>query len=174
MERLTGKQIWKLRTKHGRNRIFGDAALLWDEACMYFDWCDRHPRNRVELVKYKGCYEEAEVPLCRMYSMHGLTCYLGVSGSYFRTAKGELREKKEKGKASVADVELLDTIERIEQIIQTEQIEGAAVGQYATQLVNRLNGLSDNVNVTNNQPVVRVSVRDAETDAYLAELNDLL
>lgn len=174
MERLTGNQLWKLRTKHGRDRLFGDAALLWDEACKYFDWADRHPREKVELVKYKGAASEAEVPLGRMYSMHELTAYLGVSGSYFRTAKGELREKIEKGKATVAEVELLETIERIEGIIQAEQISGAAVGIYATQLVNRLNGLSDNVNVTNNQPVVKVSVRDAETDGYLAELDDLL
>ncbi|MCC8089120.1 MAG: DNA-packaging protein [Rikenellaceae bacterium] len=174
MERLTGNQLWKLRTKHGRDRLFGDAALLWDEACKYFDWADRHPREKVELVKYKGEASEAEVPLGRMYSMHELTVYLGVSGSYFRTAKGELREKIEKGKATAAEVELLETIERIEGVIQADQISGAAVGIYATQLVNRLNGLSDNVNVTNNQPVVKVSVRDAETDGYLAELDDLL
>lgn len=174
MERLTGKQLWRLRTKHGRNKIFSDAALLWDEACKYFDWCDRHPRPSVELVKYKGDYEEAEIPLLRMYSMHGLTCYLGVSGGYFRAAKANLREKIDKGKATAAEVELLEMIERIEQTIQAEQIEGAAVGQYAPQLVNRLNGLSDNVNVTSNQPVVRVSVRDAETDGYLTELEDLL
>lgn len=174
MERLTGNQLWKLRTKHGRDRLFGDAALLWDEACKYFDWADRHPREKVELVKYKGEASEAEVPLGRMYSMHELTVYLGVSGSYFRTAKGELREKIEKSKATAAEVELLETIERIEGVIQADQISGAAVGIYATQLVNRLNGLSDNVNVTNNQPVVKVSVRDAETDGYLAELDDLL
>lgn len=141
---------------------------------MYFDWCDRHPRYRSELVKYKGAYEEAEVPLCRMYSMRRLALYLGVSGSYFRTAKSELREKVEKETATSAEVELLETIERIELTIQAEQIEGAAVGQYATQLVNRLNGLSDNVNVTNNQPIIKVSVRDSETDGYLAELDDLL
>ncbi len=174
MERLTGRQLWKLRAKHGRNRIFGNAAVLWDEACRYFDWCDRHPREKTELVKYKGAAEEVAVPLGHMYSMHELTVFLGVSGSYFRTAKGELRDKVEKRKATAAEVELLETIERIEGIIQAEQIGGAAVGIYATQLVNRLNGLSDNVNVTNSQPVVKVSVRDAETDAYLTELNDLL
>jgi hypothetical protein len=174
MERLKGNQLWKLRTKHGRDRLFSDAALLWDEACKYFDWCDRHPRSKAELVKYKGDYEEAGVPLGHMYSMHELTVYLGVSSSYFRTAKSELRDKIEKCKNTAAEAGLLEMIERIEGIIQADQISGAAVGVYATQLVSRLNGLSDNVNVTNNQSVVKVSVRDAETDGYLAELDGLL
>jgi hypothetical protein len=172
--RLTGNQLWKLRTRHGRNRLFGDAAVLWEEACKYFDWCDRHPRTNVELVKYKGGYEEAEVPVLRMYSMQGLTSYLRVSESYFRTVKAGIRERIEKGKAAAAEVELLDVIESIERTIRADQIEGAAVGQYAGNLVNRLNGLSDNVNVTNSRPVIKISVRNAETEGYLKELDDLL
>lgn len=174
MGRLTGNQLWRLRTKHGRSRIFGDPAILWEEACNYFDWCDRHPWEKTELVKHQGVATEAEVPLGRPYSVDGLTVYLGVSSSYFRTAKSELREKIEKGKATTAETELLEMIERIEQTIRTQQIEGAAVGVFSTSLVNRLNGLSDNVNVTKDQPIVKVSVRDSETDRYLSELDDLL
>ncbi len=175
MEKLTGNQFWRLRTKHGPDRLFGDAALLWEEACKYFDWCDRHPRNRVELVKYQGEYEEAEVPLGRMYSMQGLTRYLGVSDSYFRMSKISLREKIEKATATAAEIELLGVIERIESTVQTDQIEGAAVGIYAGNLVNRLNGLSDNVNVSNNgEAVVRVTVRDQKTADNMDKLDDLL
>ena len=175
MERLIGNKLWKLRTKHGRDRLFGDAALLWEEACKYFDWCDRHPWERSELVKYKGEAVEAAVPLGRPYSMDGLTVFLGVSGSYFRTAKNELRDKIEKGKASPSEAELLDMIERVEQTIRTQQIEGAAVGIFSTGLVARLNGLSDNVNVSNSgEAVVRVTVRDKETASHLDELENLL
>lgn len=171
---MAGNQFWKLRSKHGRDRLFGDASLLWKEACRYFEWADRTPRERVELVKYKGEASEVGVPVGHMYSMHELTVYLGVSGGYFRMAKRELREKIEKGKAKPSEVELLETMERIEGVIQAEQIGGAAVGLYAPQLVNRLNGLTDNVNVTNGRPVVKVSVRDAETEAYLQKLDDAL
>lgn len=173
-DRLTGRQLWRLRTKHGRSRLFGDASLLWDEACKYFEWCDNHPWLKAELVKYMGDASEAEVPLGRPYSMDGLTVYLGVSGSYFRSAKSGLREKVETGKASAAETELLETIERIEQTIRTQQIEGAAVGVFNPGLVARLNGISDNVSVTNNQPIVKVSVRDTETDKYMTDLEDLL
>jgi hypothetical protein len=174
MAPLKGIQYWKLRAKHGPDRLFGDADLLWEEACEYFDWCDRHPRNKVEIVKYCKHYEKAEIPLGRMYSMQGLTRYLGVSDSYFRTVKAGLRDRIEKGKARPSEIELLSAIENIERTIQTDQIEGAAVGIYSGSLVNRINGLSDHVNVMNSQAVVKVSVRDAETDGYLSELDDLL
>lgn len=174
-ERLTGNQFWKLRTKHGRDKLFGDAALLLEEAYKYFDWCDRHPREKIELVKYKGMYEEAEVPIGRPYSMDGLTVYLGVSGSYFRTAKRQLSDKVEAGKATTADIEILEAIERIEQIVRTQQIEGAAVGIFSPNLIARLNGLADKQDITSQgAAVMKVTVRDQKTNDCLNELNDLL
>jgi hypothetical protein len=173
-EHLRGNKFWKLRTKHGTDRIFGDAALLWEEASKYFDWCDRNPRYKVEIVKYKDGYEEAELPKGRAYTMLGLTLFLGVSEAYFRRAFADLREKEEKGTASAAELELLNTIERICQVIKTDQIEGAAVGLYSSGIISRLNGLSDNMNVHSTQPIVRVTVRDAEAERYLKELEDLL
>lgn len=174
-ERLTGNQFWKLRTKHGRDKIFGDAAVLLEEAYLYFDWCDRHPWEKTELVKYKGDYNEADIPLGRPYTMDGLTYYLGVSGSYFRTAKDSLKEKKEFGKATPSEIELLEAIEMIEQAIRTQQIEGAAVGVFSANLVARINGIADKQDITTNgMPAVRVSVRDRETEEDIDELNELL
>ena len=173
--RLTGNQFWKLRSKHGRDKLFCDAGLLLEEAYAYFDWCDRHPWEKTELVKYKGDYEEADVPLGRPYTMDGLTYYLGVSGSYFRSAKGNLREKMEKGRATTAEVDLLEAIEMIEQAIRTQQIEGAAVGVFSTNLVARINGLADNTNIASaGEAVLRVTVRDQETADNMDLLDDLL
>lgn len=175
MTRLTGNQFWKLRTKHGRDKLFSDAATLLEEAYLYFDWCDRHPIYTVELVKYKGNYEEADVPHERPYTMADLTRYLGVSGSYFRSAKSNLREKIEKGKAVTTEVELLDAMEMIEQVIQSQQISGAMVGLFNPAIVARLNGLADKRDITTNgAPVVHVSVRDQKTEDDLSELDDLL
>lgn len=174
MARLTGNQFWKLRTKHGRDKLFSDAATLLEEAYAYFDWCDRHPWEKTELVKYKGDYEEAEVPLGRPYTMDGLTYYLGVSGSYFRTAKTALKEKTDKGKATPSEIELLETIELIEQVVRNQQIEGAAVGVFSSNLVARINGLADTQNIKNDQPIANIIVRDRETAEDLDELESLL
>ena len=174
-ERLTGNQLWRLRTKHGRDKLFGDAALLLEEAYKYFDWCDRHPWEKVELVKYKGGYEEAHVPLGRPYTMDGLTIYLGVSGSYFRTAKRQLLEKMEAGRATTDEIELIGAIERIEHIVRSQQIEGAALGIFSPGLVARLNGIADKQDITSKgATVMKVTVRDSKTDDDLEVLKSLL
>lgn len=175
MEKLTGNQFWKLRTKHGRDKLFSDASVLLEEAYAYFDWCDRHPQNKVELVKYKGDHEEAEVPLGRPYSVDGFTCYLRVSKGYFWSAKANLRDKIERGKATTSEVELLETIELIEQMIRTQQIDGAMVGIFNANLTARLNGIADRQDITTNgAPVVRVTVRDKNTDDDMQRLEEFL
>jgi len=174
MPGLEGNQFWKLRTIHGRSRLFSDAKILLEEAHKYFNWCDNNPLNKNELVKYKGKATTSEVPLMRPYSMDGLCTFLGVSGTYFRTAKRELSEKTERKTATGAEAELLEVIEMIEQTIRTQQIEGAAVGVFSANLVARINGLADNQNVNNTQPIVSVSVRDSQTAKNLDKLNDIL
>lgn len=171
---LKGHQLWKNRSKHGREKLFNDAAVLLEEAYAYFDWCDRTPWEKAELVKYKGDYEEASVPIGRPYTLSGLMVYLGVSVGYYRGAMANIREKIDKNRASSGEIELLEAFELIEQIVRTQQIEGAAVGVFSPNLVARLNGLADNQKVTTDQPVISVSVRDKETAADLDELDDLL
>lgn len=175
MERLTGNQLWKLRTKHGRDKLFSSGAILREEAIKYFDWCDRHPWLKTELVKYKGDFEEAEVPLGRPYTVDGLTVYLGVAHSYFRSAKGNIIDKRERARATAEDLDVLDAIEWIEQVVRTQQVEGAAVGVFNTNLVARLNGIADNVNQNSTgEAVLRVTVRDQATADNLDALEDLL
>lgn len=170
-----GNQLWKLRAKSGRDKLFSDAATLLEEAYAYFEWCDTHPRYRAELVKYQGAADEVGVTLERPYTMDGLTRYLGVSGGYFRAAKANLRDKIDRGKAAPEEIELLEAMESIEQIVRTQQIEGALVGIFSANLVARLNGIADNTNVANSGgTVLRVTVRDRETTDVLKELEDLL
>ena len=38
-----GNEFWKLRSKHGRDKIFSDPNMLWEAACEYFQWCQDNP-----------------------------------------------------------------------------------------------------------------------------------
>lgn len=175
ISKLVGNKFWKLRTKHGRDKLFSDSVTLTGEAFSYFDWCDRHPWEKTELVKYQGYASEAEVPLGRPYTMDGLTYYLGVSGAYFRAAKSNLKDKIERQKATPEEVELLEAIYLIEQVIRTQNIEGAAVGVFSANLVARIHNIAENVNSNNTgDAVLRVTVRDQTTADNLAALDDLL
>lgn len=46
-----GNQFWKLRSKHGRDRLFETPDLLWEAATEYFNWVDAHPWYKVEAIK---------------------------------------------------------------------------------------------------------------------------
>lgn len=172
--KLIGNQFWKLRTTHGKDKIFGDPETLMGEALLYFDWCDRNPMHRVELVKYEGSASEVKVPLGRPYTMDGLTVYLGVTGGYFRAAKGHIKGKIEAGKASETDRALLETMETIEQICREQNVSGAAVGLFKEGLIARIHGIADKVENHNTSPIVQVVVRDQATADRLTELEDLL
>lgn len=175
MGSIAGNKFWKNRTKHGRAKIFESAELLRSEACAYFHWCDTHPWYRTELVKYKGYADEQDIPLGRPYSMEGLTVYLAISGSYFRTARTALREKVENKTATEEEIDLLDAIEWIEAVVRTQNIEGAAVGVFNSNLISRIHQIAENVNQNNTgDAVLRVSVRDQKTAEDINALDDLL
>jgi len=168
---LKGNQQWKLRTVHGRGKLFANGELLRAEAMLYFDWCDKNPRMKAELVKHQGTAEQYDVPLGRPYTMDGLCNYLGVSGGYFRAAKDNLITKITKKLATVEEEELLDAIKWIEDTTRNDQIEGGLVGQYNANLVSRINGLADNVNNTVSGPaVLSITVRDDATAVNLSAL----
>ena len=47
-----GNSFWKQRTKHGRDKIFANADLMWEAACEYFQWVEDNPLN--EAIVYQG------------------------------------------------------------------------------------------------------------------------
>lgn len=170
-----GAQFWKLRSKHGRDKIFADPKVLLKEAEAYFEWCDKHPWYRAELVKYQGVADEVGVTMRRPYTMEGLTRYLGVSAGYFRAAKTNLKDKIERGKAAGCEVELLDAIEQIELVVRAQQLEGAMLGVFSPNLVARINGIAENTKVANSEgAVLRVSVRDEKTAETIKKLEEIL
>lgn len=172
---LKGNKQWALRSTHGKAKIFGDAEVLRAEACLYFDWCDKNPRMKAELVKHLGQAEEYLVPLGRPYTVSGLCNYLGVSESYFRGAKANLDTKIAKKTVSPEELDLLDCIHWIESVSSNDMVEGGLVGQYNANLVSRIQGLADNVNQNMSGPaVLSISVRDDATAENLEKLEELL
>ena len=47
----TGNEFWKLRSKHGRDKLFQSPELLWDAAEEYFQWSVDNPLIEID---YKG------------------------------------------------------------------------------------------------------------------------
>lgn len=128
----TGNQFWKLRSKHGRDKLFETPKLLLDAACEYFEWCENNPLIEVD---YRGKdMERVELPKMRAFTMHGLCSYLDCNTAYFRTFKAQLQEK---------DKDFNTVITRIEEIVYNQKFTGAAAGFLNANIIARDLGLRD-------------------------------
>lgn len=147
-----GNQFWKLRNKHGRDKLFANADLLWDAACEYFEWHDKHPWIATK-KKTKVMGNETETsPTQRPYSITGLCLYLDCSQGYFRQFKTSCSK------------DFLTVIERIEDIIETQQFEGAVVGAFNANIIARKLGLSDKAETVHSGEVkANISIVQMET-----------
>lgn len=125
----TNNQFWKLRSTHGREKIFHSKEQLWKEACEFFAWCDANP-----LVEEKvfGTGKRMEVKHPRPYTIQGLCFFLEIG---IRTWNDY---KNKPGYEDFSPV-----IEQIELVVFEQKFSGAAVGFFAERLITRDLGLVD-------------------------------
>lgn len=129
-----GNQFWKLRTSHGREKIFSNPELLWQEACKYFEYTDERKWLKKDWVgkDAEEVTRESETP----YTKSGLCVFLDIS---------EWRLLNDLKKSSE---DFSQVVSRIEQIIYTQKIEGASVGAFNSSIVARELGLTDKQDIT--------------------------
>lgn len=141
-----GNQFWKLRSKHGRDKLFATPELLWEEACNYFEWCDKTPIKTDEVIK-SGILAGTliKVPKKRPYTIQGLCIYLGVHSEYFRRFKEEQKDKTDEISKDFCRV-----VAHIEEIIYQQKFEGAVVGLFNSNIIARDLGLRDKQDLTSN------------------------
>ena len=145
-----GNTFWKLRTRHGREKLFSDPKILWREACKYFEWCDENPLIRTEQTKGRKLKLELDddgepiglddsgltkLPVMRAYTWEGLELYLGLTS---------LRHYKTDPKYQ----DFLQVIGHIEKIIYSQKFTGAAAGLLNANIIARDLGLSDKQELT--------------------------
>jgi hypothetical protein len=126
---MEGKQLWKLRKSHGRNKIFETPEDLLEKACEYFEWCDDNPLYEFD---YRGKdIIPVNIPKMRPYTQSGLDIFLGISSLQYYRAGGDGYE------------EYKEVVGLIDNIIYTQKFEGAAVGFFHHALIARDLGMAD-------------------------------
>ncbi|MDM1548599.1 DNA packaging protein [Empedobacter falsenii] len=138
-----GNQFWKLRSKHGRDKLFESPELLWESACEYFEWCDENPlyEEVIEKVKVNGIgdvLKREQLPKMRPYTMQGLCLYLDCNTVYFNHFEESLKSKDNKEDKGFSKV-----ITRIRETIYQQKFEGASVGFFNANIIARDLGLAD-------------------------------
>ena len=140
---VRGNQFWKLRSKHGRDKIFETPQILWEACIEYFEATDKRKWKKGDWVgkDAKKVTRTTETP----YTLTGLALFLGVSSSFwrqFRSDQTKSNENKDPDKLT-EDNDFLSVITRVEEIIYTQKFEGAVVGEFNANIISRDLGLVD-------------------------------
>lgn len=142
-----GNQFWKLRSKHGRDKLFESPELLWEAACEYFAWCENNPLIEVD---FKGKdADEVHIPKMRAFTLHGLCLYLDCSREWW--TKFRAADHKD----------FLPVISRIEDTIHDQKFTGAAAGFLNPNIIARDLGLTEKKEVDHKglpDPVMTVNI----------------
>ena len=132
-------QFWKLRSKSGRDAIFSDPEQLMKSAFEYFENCDMDQSwNSKKVTEYEEKSNTEIKEHRRPYTRSGFMLFLGVSENWMREFKKNCNK------------DFLEVIELIETTIDTQQIEGAMLGAFNSNLVARIQGIKDQTDVTTN------------------------
>lgn len=145
-----GNSFWNLRSKHGRDTLFGSPEAMWEAACEYFEWCEDNPLIEVDWVGKDAV--RVEKPKMRAFTYQGLCGYLDCNTDYFRQFKSKLTEDQQ-GFSWV--------ITRIDDVIYNQKFTGAAAGFLNANIISRDLGLTDK---TENKHSIKLGV--AADDEY--------
>jgi len=127
-----GNQFWKLRSKHGRDKLFESPELLWEAACEYFEWCEDNPLIEID---FKGKdADEVRIPKMRVFTLQGLCLYLDCNVAYFRQFKSRNETLTE---------DFATVITRIEETVYNQKFTGASAGFLNPNIIARDLGLAD-------------------------------
>jgi len=170
-------QFWKLRSKHGRDKLFKTPELLWEAACEYFQWCDENPFKIVEQTKSqsKGVINVktgevtfpnalTELPVIRPYTIHGLCLYLDCNCMYFNHFEESLKDKTDKQSKDFSII-----ITRIRETIYNQKFSGAASGFFNSSIIARDLGLIDK---SENKTEVGISQEFTDVMKKYNEINE--
>ncbi len=154
-----GNQIWKLRSKHGRDKLFASPDLLWEAAIEYFQWCDEHPIIRYEQKKgttnikvdkdtdmsdlKESMNNLVEIPSRRPYLIQGLCLYIGADSEYFTNFENSQKVKVERDSSDLVASDFLRICKLIRETINRQKLEGGLSQEFNPTIVARICGLVD-------------------------------
>jgi hypothetical protein len=150
-----GNQFWKMRSKHGIDKIFADPALLWEACEEYFEWCENNPLQEEKGFAYQGVVTKEPFSKPRITTIAGLCIFLGIN----RTTWNEWRATRK---------DLSEVMIRADEVMDTHKLAYAAADLLNPNIVARLLGLRDAVDTKHSGEIALTDMSDDQLDAKLA------
>lgn len=151
-----GNQFWRLRSKHGRDKLFATPELLWNAACEYFKWCESHPLYEMKAFAYQGIIVTKKMPKMRAMTLSQLCFYLNANEAYFRQFKAQLPEGEKDFSTIIAD---------IERVIYDQKFQGAAADLLNANIIARDLGLKEHSEFTGKDGAALIPIKGITFDA---------
>jgi hypothetical protein len=161
-----GNQFWKIRSKHGRDRLFATPQLLWEAACEYFEWIEENPLIQID---FKGKdADRVEIPHTMPFTIQGLCIYMNCNTLYFRDFEVSIQGKEDQLSKDFSQI-----IHDIKQIIYNQKFSGASCGFYNANIIARDLGLVEKSESSVKTDVTaNIVVSDAKTAASVQDMID--
>ena len=156
-----GNQYWKLRSKHGRDKIFSTPAIMWEAAIEYFQSVDNSKYGKNELLKSGELAGESKPNMVdRPYQIGNLCLFLHVNEKYFNRFEDEIR-----GKEDDISKDYCEVIACIRDVIKYQKLEGAMMGVFESRIVAQIEGLKDRMEVEQTNPEqINISIDGTKID----------
>lgn len=159
-----GNQFWKLRAKHGRDKLFATPELLWEAACEYFQWCEDNPliaqeAKTVNIGDYMSEIQMADIPKMRAFTIQGLCIYLDCHSTYFNEFAEALKGKEDQMSRDFSQV-----VTRIREVIYHQKFTGAAAGFLNANIIARDLGLAEKQHNTISLPAAQIILNGSEPE----------
>jgi hypothetical protein len=151
-----GNQFWKARTKHGRNKLFASAELLWEACQEYFQWVEDNPLWSSKTVQFQGQPVDLPEAKLRAMTIGGLCIFLDIERRTWTDWK--------------SDKDFSPIVTRVEEIIYHQKLTGAAADLLNPNIIARELGLRDAVDTKHSGTLGLTDLSDAELTRRLAEL----
>ncbi len=124
-----GNQFWKMRAKHGRDKLFASPELLWEACCEYFEWVSNNPLWESKAFAFQGVVTVEQLPKMRAMTIDGLTLFLDID----RRTWNAWRDQKD----------FSEVVMKADQVIREQKFSGAAAELLNPNIIARDLGLID-------------------------------
>lgn len=142
-----GNQFWKLRSKHGRDKLFESPSKLWEAACEYYQWCDDNPLKEEKVFHAQGIITKGESNKMRAYTMTGVCLYMDCSENYFNNFEANNKDTKD----------FMEVITRIRETIYNQKFVGASADLLNPNIIARDLGLKDSKELSGEMAILPVT-----------------
>ena len=124
-----GNQLWKLRKRDGKPKLYETPRALLEKSLEYLDWVEDNPLYEHKAMNVGGEVHVVKIPKMRATTLGGLCIFLGMSPETWRLYRTR--------------PDYLGIITEIEAIIYENKFTGAAADLLNANIIARDLGLAD-------------------------------